>query len=94
MSSYPRERILDIDETNSSSEKGTESVNCHIDNSEKEGVKVITAIEAAGKNLPLTLIGKGKTERCFAGFHVPDEVWETFSQSEWITSEVMPDYLL
>jgi hypothetical protein len=103
MTHYPRNRIINLDETNwkavaagflTWAAKGTESVHCHIDNDEKEGVTVIAAIDAAGNKLPLTIIGKGRTKRCLAGFHTPDEIWETFSESGWTTSEIMCGYLL
>jgi hypothetical protein len=40
---------------------GSESVGRQLGNDEKEGVTVITAIDAAGNKVPLGIIGKGKT---------------------------------
>jgi hypothetical protein len=75
LQNYPRDRIVNIDETNRRTVAGgfmtwahtsIESVQCQIDNDEKEGVTAIAAMDAAGGKLPLTVIGKGKTERCLA----------------------------
>jgi hypothetical protein len=58
---YPRERIINIDETNWKTVAGrfltgahtsTESVQCQIQNDEKEGVTVIAAVGAEGENYP------------------------------------------
>jgi hypothetical protein len=65
----PRERIINIDETNwrtvapgfkTWAVTGAESVHCTVDNDDKQGV---------------TVIGKGKTRRRLAGFELPREVW-------------------
>jgi hypothetical protein len=102
MSRYPRDRVVNVDETNwkvvaagflTWATKGSEAVNCQIDNNDKEGVTVIAAVNAAGKKLPLTIIGKGKTRRCLAGYEAPDGVWTSFSASGWTTSDVMCEYL-
>jgi hypothetical protein len=95
---YPAERILNIDETNwravaagflTWAKAGTESVQCQIDNDEKQGVTAIAAIDFAGNKLPLTIIGKGKTERCLKGYDLPPEVWTSTSETGWTTSDVM-----
>jgi hypothetical protein len=74
---YPRNPIINIDETNwrtvaagflTWAETGAESVTCHIEDDEKAGVTAIAAITAEGEKLPLTVLGKGKTPRCLAGF--------------------------
>jgi hypothetical protein len=57
-------------------------------------VTVIAGIDATGEKLPLTVIGKGKTKRCLAGFHLPGEVWGQISESGLTTSDVMVEYLL
>jgi hypothetical protein len=56
----------------------TESVQCQIDNDEKEGVTVIAAVDAAGGKLPLTVIGKGTSERCLKRYELPREVRVVF----------------
>jgi hypothetical protein len=72
---YPIGRIINVDETNwravaagflTWAKAGTEAVQCLIDNDEKQGVTAIAAIDFAGNKLPLTIIGKRKTERCLA----------------------------
>jgi hypothetical protein len=68
-------------------------VSCHIENDPKEGVIVITGISAAGEELPLTIIGRGKTAKCLAGFQLPVEVWSEISACGWTTSDVMCCYL-
>jgi hypothetical protein len=68
-------------------------VNVQIDNDDKEGVTVIASIDAAGNKLPLTVIGKGKTKRCLAGFRLPGEIWGQWTESGWTTSEVLAEYL-
>jgi hypothetical protein len=98
---YPAERILNIDETNwravaagflTWAKAGTASVQCQIDNDEKQGVTAIAAINFAGKKHPLTIIGKGKTERYLNGFDLPAEVWTSTSETGWTTSDVMCRY--
>jgi hypothetical protein len=98
---YPRDRIINIDETNWRTVasgfltwglKGAESVQCNIDNDDKEGVTVIAAINAEGQKLPLTVIGKGKTPKCLAGYQLDAQVWSTYSDSGWTTSDVMCRY--
>jgi hypothetical protein len=69
--------------------KGSESVSCTIENSEKEGITVIGAVDALGTRLPLTVIGKGKTSRCSTALNLPLGVWEVTSDSGWTTCEVM-----
>jgi hypothetical protein len=80
---YPADRVINVDETNWRTVaagfltwglKGADSVQCNIDNDDKEGVTVIGAINAAGKKLPLTVIGKGKTLRFLAGYELGDDV--------------------
>jgi hypothetical protein len=80
----PRERILNIDETNRRTIApgfkmwalvGAESVHCRVDNDEKQGVTVIAANNAAGEKLPLKVSGNGKTRRCLVGYELPSEVW-------------------
>jgi hypothetical protein len=62
LQNYPRDRIINIDETNWRTVAGgfmtwahtsTESVQCQIDNDEKEGVTVIAAVDAAGGKIAL-----------------------------------------
>jgi hypothetical protein len=102
MARYARDRVVNVDETNwrvvaagflTWANKGSESVNCQIDNNDNEGVTVIAAVDAAGGTLPLKIIGKGKTRRCLAGFQAPEDVWTSFSASGWTTSDVMCQYL-
>jgi hypothetical protein len=75
MHRYPRERILNLDETNWNpvaagvltwAVKEAESANCQIDNSEKESVIVIDGIDAASTNRPLTIMGKWKAKDFFS----------------------------
>jgi hypothetical protein len=98
---YPADRIINVDETNWRTVasgfltwglKGADSVQCNIDNDDKEGVTVIGAINAAGEKLPLTVIGKGKTLRCLAAYDLKDDVWKSHSESGWTTSNVMCGY--
>ena len=98
---YRGDQIINIDETNWKAVPGafmtwahtnSESVQCRIDNDEKEGVTVIAAVDSTGKKLPLTVIGKGKTERCLAGYHLPPEVRTCTSESGWTTTDVMCAY--
>jgi hypothetical protein len=72
--------------------KGVESVQCHIDNDDKQGVTVIAAVDATGGKLPLTVIGKGKTPRCLAGYQLPLDVHTSVSESGWTTNDVMCGY--
>jgi hypothetical protein len=97
----PAERIMNIDETNwrpvaagfkTWAPTGAESVHCIVDNDDKQGVTVIAAISAAEEKLPLTVIGKGKTQRCLAGYDLPSEVWGEHSESGWTTSDIMCCY--
>ena len=99
---YPADRILNMDETHwkavaagflTWAVKGAESVTCHLYNDEKEGVTVIAAITAAGDKLPLTIVGKGKTPRCLAGYCMPQGVWGLISLSGWTTADVMKAWL-
>jgi hypothetical protein len=63
-----------------------------VDNSEKEGITVTAAVDAAGSRLPLTVIGKGKTPRCLTALNLPHEVWAITSESDWTTIDVMCEY--
>jgi hypothetical protein len=101
LQNYRRDRIINIDETNWKTVAGgfmtwahtnAESVQCQIDNDEKEGVTVIAAVDAEGGKLPLTVIGKGKTERCLKGYQLPPEVRTCVSESGWTTKDVMCRY--
>lgn len=101
LQTYPRDRIINIDETNwkavpgafmTWAHKNAESVQCRISNDEKQGVTAIAAVDANGGKLPLTVIGKGKTDRCLAGYHLPPEVRTSISQSGWTTTDVMCGY--
>ena len=67
-------------------------MSCLIDNNEKEGVTAIASVDATGRKLPLTILGKGKTPRCLTAMHLPPEVWTATSQSGWTTSDVMCRY--
>jgi hypothetical protein len=98
---YPRERIVNIDETNwkavpggflTWAHKGIECVHCQIENDEKQGVTVIAAVDANGRKLPLTVVGKGKTQCCLAGYELPAEVRSCVSESGWTTNDVMCRY--
>jgi hypothetical protein len=98
---YTADRVINVDETNWRTVaagfltwglKGADSVQCNIDNDDKEGVTVIGAIDAAGKKLPLTVVGKGKTLRCLAGYELGADVWKAYSESGWTTSDVMCGY--
>jgi hypothetical protein len=71
---------------------GIESVQWTVDNDDKQGVTAIAAIKAVGKKLPLTVIGKGKTRRCLAGYELASEVWREQSESGCTTSDVMCRY--
>jgi hypothetical protein len=53
---------------------------------------VIPAITAAGTKLPLTVVGKGKTKRCLAGYELPTSVNADFSESGWTNIEVICRY--
>jgi hypothetical protein len=98
---YPPETIINIDETNWRSvppgfwtwaTTGTESVCCRIENGGKEGITVISDVDAAGAKLSLTITEKGKTPGCLSAFCLPPEVWTATSQSGWTTSDVMYGY--
>jgi hypothetical protein len=98
----PAERILNLDETNWKSisagfltwaRAGPESVPCVISNDEKEGTTAIAAADARGKELPLTIICKGKTPICLTALNLPPDVWATTSESVWTTSDVLYHYL-
>jgi hypothetical protein len=101
MQTDPRERIVNLDETcwkavaggfMTWAHKNAESVQCHIENDEKEGVTVIAAVDANGRKLPLTIRGKGKTERCLSGSQLPRDVRTCVSESGWTTNDVMCRY--
>jgi hypothetical protein len=71
LQNYPRDRIINIDETNwriitggfmTWAHTSIESVQCQIDNDDKEGVTVIAVVDVVGGKLFLTVIDKGKTE--------------------------------
>jgi hypothetical protein len=90
----PRERIINIDQTNwgtvaaglpTCAGKGGECINVLIDNDDKEAPTTI----AAGNELPLTIVGKGKIKRGLTRFQPPGDVWGTFSESGWTTSDVL-----
>jgi hypothetical protein len=98
---YPGDRIINIDETNwrtvaqgflTWAETGVESVSCQLEDDEKAGVTVIAGITAAGTKLPLTVVGKGKTKRCLAGYELPTSVNADFSESGWTNIEVICRY--
>jgi hypothetical protein len=101
LTQFLRERIVNLDETNWKTIPGafmtwartnTETVQCHVEDDEKQGVTVIAAVDANGGKLPLTVIGKGKTPRCLAGYRLPLEVHTCFSESGWTTNDVMCEY--
>jgi hypothetical protein len=52
-----------------------------IENYEKEGIKVIAAVDVAGTKLPLTIFGRSKTPRYFSALDLPPGVWAATSQS-------------
>jgi hypothetical protein len=102
MQHYPPERVINVDETHwkivaggflTWGIRGAESIPCILENDAKAGVTVIAGITAAGEKLPLTVIGKGTTERCLQGYHLPSEVWTDHSLSGWTTTDVMARYL-
>jgi hypothetical protein len=77
---YPRDRIVNVDETNwkavpdafmTWAHANTETVKVQNDDDEKRGVTAIAAVHANGGKLPLTLIGKGKTSHYLSGYHLP-----------------------
>jgi hypothetical protein len=83
MRRYPPDRVANIDETHwkivaggflTWAVRGFESVPCILENDAKEGVTVIAGITAGGEKLPLTVIGRGKTQKCLQGSHLPAEV--------------------
>jgi hypothetical protein len=95
---YPHDRVLNVDETSwkvvaggfwTWPDMGSEIVSWIADDNEKEGVTVITGIDAGGMKLPLTVIGKGKTKRCLAALSIPPEVWSITSPTGWTTCDVM-----
>jgi hypothetical protein len=97
----PRDRIINIDETNWRTVAGgfmtwahtsIGSVQRQIDNDEKDRVTVIAGMDAAVRKLPLMVIGKGKTERCVNGCQLPPEVRTYLSESGWTTKDVMCRY--
>jgi hypothetical protein len=99
---YPSEKIVNIDETNwktvaagflTWAPVGAESVNCTVDNDQKFGVTAIAAITADGRKLPLTVIDKGKTERCLRGYGLPPDIWTYTSESGWTNAEISCGYL-
>jgi hypothetical protein len=101
LQTYSPNRILNVDETNwrmvaagylTWAKRGSESVSRRLEDDEKSGVTVIAAVDAAGEKLPLTMIGRGKTSRCLARYHLPASVHQIASESGWTTSEVMCDY--
>jgi hypothetical protein len=101
LGSHPRDRIINIDETNWKTVAGgsmtwahtnTESVQCQIDNDEKEGVTLPPLSWRQGGKLPLTVIGKGKPERCLKGYKLPPDVRTCVSESGWTTKDVMCRY--
>jgi hypothetical protein len=101
MTRIPSESLVNLDETNWRSaspdfltwgRRATESVSCIGENDQKEGITVIATVDAAGNQLPLTIIGKGKTRRCLAALHLPPEVWTSVPQSRWTNSDVMCSY--
>jgi hypothetical protein len=101
MERFPLDRILNVDETAWKTvapgfliwaHKNLESVQCLIENNEKEGMTVIAAVTAAGIKLPLTVIGKSKTPRCLAAFHLSEQFWAATSASGW-TTDVMVTHL-
>ena len=74
-------------------EKGCHSVKLISSKSEKIAVTAIGAIRADGKKLPLSIIGKGKTERCLRKFGEFDDIIFHHSNTGWSSESVMMAYL-
>jgi hypothetical protein len=97
----PPERLINIDETHwklvaggflTWAKKGRGSIQCMIQNNDKEGVTAIAGIDYAGNKLPLMVIGKGKTPKCLKNLAIPDRIWSDFSPSGWTTIAIMCRY--
>jgi hypothetical protein len=103
LAEMPRNHIINIDENNWLSMAGgiwtyaaTECGSAWdaVDKDERKGVIVMAAIPAAGNKLPFTVIGKGKTPRCLAGFNLPTPAYPHLPSSKnvWIASYLLPFY--
>lgn len=102
---FGTDKIINMDETHVSTwnfpqrvvaEKGIETVKVD-DNyyNDKEGTTFIAAISMnPSKKFPISLISKGKTQRCHKKYEINDK--DTFisqSLSGWMTPDVMIEYL-
>jgi hypothetical protein len=101
LDSMPRERVLNLDETHwkavaagflTWASVSAESVSAFIANDAKQGMTVLATINAIGEKLPLMIVGQGKTDRCLAGYHLPDGTWFDKTESGWTTADVMCAY--
>jgi hypothetical protein len=70
---HPPGRFVNVDETHWNLGAGRflmwaksdhESIQCMIENNDKQRITAITGIDYAGNKLPLIVIGKVKTPRC------------------------------
>jgi hypothetical protein len=95
------ERLINIDETHWTlvagglltwARKDRESVQCDIQNDDKEGITAIAAIDSAGNKLPLMALGKEKTPRCLTNLAIPGGIWSDFTESVWTMTTVMYHY--
>jgi len=62
----------------------------------KQGVTLVVTVAANGDKLPLYVVGEGKTTRCTIKFKIENNnqlLKTTYSESGWVTEEVMLKYL-
>jgi hypothetical protein len=106
---YPRDRILNVDETSwkiinnrmiTVAECGADEVTCEFDGDVKRCVTVIASIDASGRKLPLWVICRGKTTRCEADLrgHFTREIRSgrlvlTHEENGWTNAAVAIEYL-
>jgi hypothetical protein len=97
-----RRRVLNADETcwrfwpqglSTWAKIGTKEVKLIIDGNDKENFTTICTVTADGTKLPMTLIAKGKTDACEAGFGDIGEHNSDHSESGWSTCPVFIEYL-
>ena len=103
LSTFPRDRILNCDETSwqifpnsikTWAETGSQNVQIRVNGNPKDSITVLATIAADGTKCPLFIIAKGKTERCEesqlgdTAYHI-----KTHSENGWSTTATFREYL-
>jgi hypothetical protein len=67
-------------------------VSCVVENGEKEGMTVTAGVDATGRKISLTIIGKGKMPSCLSAFNLLPEIWTATSPFGLTTADVICRY--